>query len=182
RDLSRVVKVEAAFETSSAGNSEENTTSWTAAQNGDGTQWITKLKTDALLPGTRHFVTVRATDEVGHVEQAISGGVQVVAKRGEAEQSTEQLTKRKSADIDGVVLFRGRALQAKVQFDPPLSPPIEPVDTNDAGRFRFTNVPPGKHTLWARGQKNGYFRNAREEIVVPAEGSTTPISVTLNAK
>ncbi|HJQ81075.1 MAG TPA: carboxypeptidase-like regulatory domain-containing protein [Lacipirellulaceae bacterium] len=178
RDLSRVVKVEATFETSSAGNKE----SPTAAQPVNDTQWVAKLKTDGLSPGTQHSVIVRTTDEVGHVAEARSGAVQVVAKRGEADQAAEQLMQRKSADIDGVVLFQGKALQAKVQFDPPLSPPIAPVDTNEAGRFTITKVPPGKHTLWARGQKNGYFRNARQEIVVPAEGSATPISVTLNAK
>jgi hypothetical protein len=187
RDLSRVVKVEAAFETSSAGNgnAEDKGTSWTKAAQTDesGTQWVTQLKTGELIPGTWQYVTVRAEDEVGNVRQTVSDAVQVVDKPTKAEPTRGQLMQSKVADVDGVVLFQGKPLgAAKVEFDPPLVPPIAPVETNDAGQFSFTKVPPGKHKLHARGRKNGYFRNAWVDIEVPAAGSTTPIQVTLNAK
>jgi hypothetical protein len=184
-DLSRVVKVEAAFETSTTGNTEENAASWTPAAPTDdyGKQWFTKLPTKDLHPGTRHFVTVRATDEVGHVAtKTMEAAVQVASNQVDAGQAREPVMQNKTADINGVVLFKRSGLQATVEFDPPLVPPIAPVESNEAGRFSFTNVPPGKHKLHARGQKNGYYRNAWMEVEVPAGGSETPITVTLNAE
>ncbi len=179
-DLSRIVKVEATFETLTSGNAEEEKPAWTPAQPDDGGRWVTKLKTDRVFPGTNQVVLVRATDEVGHVTEGRSYEVRIVDKP--AEQKPGQQPQRKSTTVSGKVMFKGAPLKdATVQFDPPLSPPIPPVKTNDSGQFEFRNVPPGKHNLWARGQANGYFRNAKMEIEIP-DNATKPISVTLIAK
>jgi hypothetical protein len=180
-DLSPIVKVEAAFETSTAGNSNEGQPGWTPAQPGDG-KWIAKLKTESLLPNTDHYVVVQATDETGHIAKKTMSRVRVVEKPTEGGQTADQLMQNKFADIEGVVLFKRTGLAAKVEFDPPLVPPIAPVETGEDGRFKFTKVPPGKHKLHARGQKNGYYRNATMDVEVPAGGSETPITVTLNAE
>jgi hypothetical protein len=179
-DLSQVVKVEATFETLASGNSEEEKPSWTAAQSDNGARWIAKLKTDKVFPGTSQLVLVRATDEVDHVTTERSHEVRIVDKP--AEQKPGQQRQRKRTTVSGRVTFNGEPLtEATVQFDPPLSPPIPPVKTDDSGQFVFRNVPPGKHNLWARGQTKGYFRNAKMEIEVP-EDANKPVSVTLIAK
>ncbi|HEX2474222.1 MAG TPA: carboxypeptidase-like regulatory domain-containing protein, partial [Lacipirellulaceae bacterium] len=181
RDLSRIVKVEATFETLTTGNSDEEKPSWTPAQPDNGGRWIAKLKTDKVFPGTNQTVLVRATDEVGHVTDGRSDLVSVDEKP--AEPNPQQQRQRKTVTVSGRVLYRGEPLRnTTVQFDPPLSPPIPPVKANDEGKFVFRNVPPGTHKLWARGgPANGYYRNARIDIEIP-EDSNKPVSVDLVAK
>jgi hypothetical protein len=179
-DLSRIVKVEATFETLASGNSEEEKPAWTPAQSNNGVRWVTKLKTDKVFPGTQQLVLVRATDEVDHVTIERSHEVRIVDKP--AEQKPNQPRQRKTTTVSGRVTYNGEPLkEATVQFDPPLVPAIPPVTTNDSGQFIFRNVPPGKHNLWARGQTKGYFRNAKMQIEVP-EDANKPVTVNLVAK
>jgi tRNA A-37 threonylcarbamoyl transferase component Bud32 len=180
-DLSGVAKVEAIFETLSSGNAQGEKPAWEVAQPNNEGGWVANLKTDKLLPGTRHQVLVKATDEVGHVSEGRSDEVQVVAKPVEGSQTPEQQNLSKFVDVKGRVLYRGQALKSMVKFDPPLAPPIGPVETDDGGNFTIRRVPVGKHTLKARGRGGAYYRNA-ELVIEVTKDSENPLSVALEAK
>jgi Mg-chelatase subunit ChlD len=84
RDFSRVVKVEATFEALAG----QPIQPWAAAQTDNGVRWIAKLKTESVLPGTRHYVLVRATDSVGHESIERSDGISIVENSTTQSSST----------------------------------------------------------------------------------------------
>jgi hypothetical protein len=88
RDLSRVVKVEATFETVFGPDSQALAPPWAPAQTDNGVRWIAKLKTDGLLPDSRQYVLVRAMDEVGHVTIEPSNEIRVVENSTTQSSST----------------------------------------------------------------------------------------------
>jgi hypothetical protein len=182
RDLSRVVKVEAIFETLAGGESDGEKPAWTGAQPDNELKWFTKLKTDKLFPGTKQTVLVKAIDEVGHQTIKRSAPIEIVEKRTEEKLMPEQSKQHKVTSVRGSVVYRGEPLaEAVVQFDPPLSTPIGPVKTDSTGNFTVHKVPPGKHKLRARGRGRGYPRHAQLEIEVP-EAPKTLDGVTLEVK
>jgi hypothetical protein len=180
-DLSSIEKVEATFESMSTGDAQAEKSPWEKAQLNNEGGWLAKLKTDKLHPGTSHRVLVKATDEVGHVSQAWSDEVQVVAKPVEANQTPEQRNQSKFVDVKGQVTYKGQALKSVVKFDPPLAPAIGPVETDDGGNFTIRRVPVGKHTLKARGRWRALYRNA-ELVIEVTKDSEDPLSVALEAK
>jgi hypothetical protein len=171
-DLSGVVKVEIGFDLDGSGSLEEKEKPKVLRQpDGQRSTWTAALPTGDLEPG-RYLLLVRATDRVG-----------LIAKRGEpvtilaaAKPGATPAPAVAAAAIEGQVVLIDRPCP---NFNVQLDGGDKTATTDDSGRFVFKDVPPGKHTLHAKGAALNRFREGSADIVITAAAEPASVVIRL---
>ena len=167
-DLSGVVKVEMGFDLDGSGSLEEMEKPKVLRQpDGHRTTWTAALPTGDLEPG-RYILLIRATDRVGLTAKRNQPVTILAAVKPSATPAAA------TATIEGQVLLIDRPCP---DFNVQLDGGDKTATTDDNGRFVFKDVPPGKHTLNAKGAALNRFREGSAEIVTAA--SAEPASVVI---
>jgi hypothetical protein len=170
-DLSGVVKVEIGFDLDGSGDLEEKEKPKTLRQaDGQRTTWMTDLPTGELEPG-RYSLLVRVTDRVGLTSKHSQPVTILAAAKPGATPAP------KAATIEGQVMLIDRPCP---NFDVQLDGGDKAATTDDNGRFVFKDVPPGKHTLHAKGAALNRFREGSAEIVTAASAETVSVVIRLD--
>jgi hypothetical protein len=167
-DLSGVVKVEFGFDLDGSGDLEEKEKPKVLRQpDGQRTTWTIALPTQDLEPG-QYILLVRATDRVGLVTKRSQSATVLAASKPAATPAPT------AATIEGRVVLVDRPCP---NFSVQLDSGDQTATTDDDGRFVFKDVPPGKHTLHAKGAALNRFREGSAAIVTTA--SLQPASVVI---
>lgn len=182
-DDSGVAKVEAVFESIGAGDEKEP--EWAVAiEDGNG-GWIAKIETSklgAVLKPIPKTILIRATDKVGNVSEPISEKILIVPKQETPTTNTPAAPPDVSNTVSGRAVYDNQPALVTLTLASTAGVTVATKNSNNAGEFSFSKVPPGEYVLNAltvnpiRNKK----RSAEMKLtVLPRAQGSAPIRVSL---
>ena len=171
--LSGIASVQVGFDVERDGEFSEQVAP-VPAERGEFGAWIAKLPVNGVELGPVTLL-VQATDAVGNTSEIAKIGAEVI--------SEEQATARRDAAVNrviGTAVYGGVPVpNTEVTLEGEVK--LEPVRTNDQGRFVFVDVPPGTYKLFARGVARNRPRKIEiaDVEVLPAPAKATSLQLEL---
>ena len=170
--LSGVAQVQVGFDLAGSGKLSEGNTPIDAARDASGV-W-TAMVPAAAPPGPATLL-VEATDQVDNKGEGDPIDVRIVTQ-----QQLDEIEAEATNRVLGQLFYADMPLVA-ADVELVGDSEVDPVVSNDEGRFTFPAVKPGKYTLKARGIARNKPRFVEEEIEV-LPGPAHPLRLRLDAK